>query len=102
MIRTYAYGIALAALVAAFVAVGWKAYRAGDTAATARYERALAAAREAAMRAAEEASRREAGRLAAERQRDELQRDLEDAARNDVNAARPALSIDSVRRLNRY
>ncbi|MFM2356514.1 MAG: hypothetical protein RLZZ528_2250 [Pseudomonadota bacterium] len=53
------------------------------------------------MQLAERLSRAESERLEAEEARDDLAREMDGAARNDVNSARPALGLDGVRRLNR-
>lgn len=61
-----------------------------------------AKAQQVAYENAERLSRKEAERLALEVERDALALELEDAARADPDASRPALGADSVRRLNRY
>lgn len=60
----------------------------------------VAEAQRRMIRAAEDASRAEAERLALQAERDALALELEDAARADPDASRPALSAGSVRRLN--
>lgn len=93
----YAFGgaLALSALT------GWQGYRWGVDRTEARHAAAQEAMRDRLMRLAEDTSRIEAERLALEVERDALARDLEDAARADPDADRPALGPDSVRRLNR-
>ncbi|PZQ99938.1 MAG: hypothetical protein DI533_04730 [Cereibacter sphaeroides] len=86
-----------AALVAAF-AFGW---RQGAQNEEARQAALLEAARGKAFENAERLSRVEADRLAAQKERDALSRELEEAAYADPDADRPALSADSVQRINR-
>jgi hypothetical protein len=90
----------LAALCGVLVAsFGW-GWRMGAQRADARHAAAMAAAQAKAFEAAEMASRKEAERLALQAERDSLARDLEAAAYADPGRDRPALSADSVRRLN--
>lgn len=93
--------IALAAALVLAALAGWQGYRLGVDRTEARVAAEAEALRQRLARVAEEASRREAARLALEAERDALARDLEDLARADPDAARPALSADSVRRLAR-
>jgi len=93
------------ALAAAFaVSNGVSFYRGwhtGTRLAEARHTAELTAAQAAQARAAEAASRAEAERLAAQAEADRLAQELEDEARRDPDAGRPALGVDSVRRLAR-
>ena len=73
----------------------------GAAAANARHAAAQARLQAQMIRAAEIASRKEAARLAAEVKAQQLQQELEDAARQDPHAGRIAIGPDSVRRLNR-
>lgn len=59
----------------------------------------VAEAQRRAIEKTNEANRTEAERLALEQERDRLAEELEDAARQDPDANRPALGIGSVRRL---
>jgi hypothetical protein len=73
----------------------------GSQASDARYRAEQARLQAVLFETAERLSLIEAERLAAEAEVQELGRKLEDAARDDPEANRPALSADSVRRLNR-
>mgnify|MGYP001160573883 CR=1 FL=1 len=81
--------------------IGVRSYNTGYAKSEAEHAAALEKARAEQARAAEAASRKEEERLALEREIDVLQRELEDAARSDPGADRPALGADSVSRLNR-
>jgi hypothetical protein len=89
----YAIGAVIALLV-----VG-QAYRMGYSAAMGEVAQKALKAQKAAFAAAEIASRKEAQRLALEAQRDDLARQLEDAANADADADRVCLGADSVQRL---
>jgi hypothetical protein len=73
----------------------------GQRLAEQRHLAAEAARQARLMQLAERLSRAESERLEAEEARDDLAREMDAAARNDVNSARPALGLDGVRRLNR-
>lgn len=79
----------------------YRGYHTGVMLTKARHTAELAKAQAEAMKAAEAASRAETERLAAQAEADRLAQELEDAARHDPDAARPALGVDSVRRLAR-
>lgn len=68
----------------------------------ARHTAKLAKAQAEILRAANLASEKEQARLALEQQLDLLARELEDEARNDPGAGACGISVDSVRRLNKY
>ena len=89
------------AVLALVALAGVQGYRIGHAASEARHEAALSAARAAAFAAAERLSLAEAARLAAVARADALSREMEDAAHADPDADRPALGLDSVRRLAR-
>lgn len=94
--------LAATALFAVSNAVSfYRGWHTGATLAAARYAASLAAAQAEIARAAEAASRAETERLAAQAVADRLARELEDEARRDPDAGRPALGVDSVRRLAR-
>jgi hypothetical protein len=95
------WGVILAAALALSAATGWQGYRLGMDRAEARHAADEADMRRRLAAAAEEAGRREAARLVAERERAALAAELEDLARADPDADRPALPVDSVRRLAR-
>lgn len=86
------------------LAIGAALFAAGDHLGYGRAEddQALrvAEAQRRAIEKSNEVNRLEAARLALQRERDQLALDLEDAARADPDASRPALGADSVRRLN--
>jgi len=88
------------ALTLVCVALFGSGYIVGGTHAKNRYEARAIAAQRVAYANAERLSRIEAERLALQAERDALSLELEDAARADPDADRPALSADSVRRLN--
>jgi len=90
--------IAVLAVLAVVFGAGWH-YGAASEEAQQAAERARIERRLATV--ADDASEAEAARLAAERDRDILAEELENAARADPDANRPALGIDSVRRLDR-
>lgn len=99
--RPYAI-LAIAALFAVSNGVSlYRGYHTGVTLTEARHAAEMQAAQSAAMKAAEAASRAEGERLAAQAEADRLAQELEDAARHDPDAGRPALGVDSVRRLAR-
>jgi hypothetical protein len=89
--------LALSATLVAAFAFGWTK---GAQNADARQAALLGAARAEAFDNAERLSRLEADRLELQRERDALAQTLEEAAYADPDADRPALSADSVRRLN--
>lgn len=94
--------LGVAALYLATAGVSfYRGYHTGATLAEARHTAEVLAAQEATMKAAEAASRAEAERLAAQAEADKLAQELEDAARQDPMASRPALGVDSVRRLSK-
>ena len=76
-------------------------YRTGRNQTQGQYERRIASERERLARTAEIASRTVAARLVLEADRNRLAMKLEDAARTDPDAGRPALGVDSVHRLAR-
>jgi hypothetical protein len=94
------WGVILAAALALSAVTGWQGYRLGTERAEARHLAEQAETRRRLAAATAEANRREAARLAAEAARDAMVQDLEEAARADRDADRPALSADSVRRLS--
>ena len=94
--------LAAAALWLATAGVSfYRGYHTGATLAEARHAAEVAKAQAATMKAAEAASRAESERLAAQAEADKLAQELEDAARTDPMAGRPALGVDSVRRLSK-
>jgi hypothetical protein len=94
MTRVY---LTLALIAAAFGAGWWL----GAWTQESKHIRALASAQQAAMRAADLASAKEAARLAAETERDQLARQLEDAANAEPVTAAACLPLSRVLRLNR-
>jgi len=94
--------LAVAALWLATAGVSfYQGYHTGATLTEARHAAEVQAAQEATMKAAEAASRAESERLAAQAEADKLAQELEDAARTDPMAGRPALGVDSGRRLSK-
>lgn len=89
--------LALCAGAACLFGFGWHH---GAQSAEARHSAALMAAQARAIHSADRLRLVEAARLDAVRRADALSLELEDAADADPDADRPALSLDSVRRLN--
>lgn len=79
---------------------GWQGYRMGVSAEETRQALLLTDAQRRAIERTNDANRAEAERLALQAERDALALELEDLARADPDASRPALSAGSVRRLN--
>lgn len=95
----YLIGLGLVLSVVAGAYVTGRSH--GFSAAETRHTAARLEMQERLHQAAQQLSMKERERLAALRQLDAIQRENQNDARQDPNADRPALGLDSVRRLNR-
>lgn len=88
------------AFVICVAVAGISGYSLGYQVEAGRNAKSVLAAQHETFKAAEAASRQEEARLAAERERNAIALQLEDAANADTNAGRVCLGSDSVLRLN--
>lgn len=96
MLRPYLIIAAIGAVGAAF----WLGWAKGEAAAEARHTKAVLAAQMAQVAAANEIAKKERERLDLEAERDEIARQLEDAAYAQPADGSCGLGADRVRRLN--
>ena len=103
--RVLPYGVLIAALVGAYFYITTVAYNNGVDDTVLRYEAAIQEERErldaANNKAAEEARRKEVELNKLLRERNATISELMQDALSDPDAARPAISIDGVRRIDR-
>lgn len=84
----------------ALAAVWGHGFNTGSGAAELRHARALAEVQADLAKVTDAARDAEAARLEAERERDDLQRELDEATAADPDAGRHAVSADGMRRIN--